>query len=167
MKSKTILSASLFAVLGLQVLSSCNGSSVDTVKTIESSYDHEDKAIELIGEFDAPIFTFSSGGSPSMAMNFVVKPHVISSEKFIVTNVMLPTGTEKNSVLFELPADQKKYTLKNFYVFDKDGNKINLDTHTTFKMTGKVHYSELEKPEKERDNTNFSYKITDVSFEKD
>lgn len=102
-----------------------------------------------------------------MAMNFVVKPYVINSEKFIVTNVMLPTGTEKNSVLFELPADQKKYTLKNFYVFDKDGNKINLNTHTTFKMTGKVHYSELEKPEKERDNTNFSYKITDVSFKKD
>ena len=134
---------------------------------MESSYDNHNKTIELIGEFDAPSFTFSSGKSKTMAMNFIVKPHAISSEKFTAFSVILPVGTENNNVLFELPADQKNYTLKNFNVIDKNGEKINLDTHTTFKMTGTVHYSELEKPEGERDKTNFNYRITDVTFEKE
>jgi hypothetical protein len=34
-------------------------------------------------------------------------------------------------------------------------------------MKGTVHYSEMEKPENEREKDNFSYKITDVSFVKD
>lgn len=167
MKTSKTLAALLFSAIGLISLSSCNGKSVDTIKTMESSYDNQNKTIELIGEFDAPSFTFSSGKSKTMAMHFVVKPHAISSEKFIVFSVMLPVGTEKNSVLFELPADQKNYTLKNFHVTDKNGEKINLDTHTTFKMTGTVHYSELDKPEGERDKNNFAYKITDVTFEKE
>jgi hypothetical protein len=100
-------------------------------------------------------------------MNFVVKSHAFSSEKFTAFSVILPVGIEKNNVLFEIPADQKNYTLKNFYVFDDKGEKINLDSHTTFKMKGTVHYSEMEKPENEREKDNFSYKITDVSFVKD
>ena len=167
MKTQNIIPALLFAATGLVSLSSCNGTSVDTIKAMESNYDNQNKTIVLTGEFDAPSFTFSSGKSKTMSMNFVVKPHAISSEKFTAFSVMLPVGTEKNSVLFELPADKKNYTLKNFHVIDKNGEKINLDTHTTFKMTGTVHYSELEKPEGERDKNNFNYKITDVTFEKD
>ena len=167
MKTQKIIPAVLLASVGLISLSSCNGTSVDTIKALESNYDNQNKTIELIGEFDAPSFTFSSGKSKTMAMNFVVKPHAISSEKFTAFSVMLPVGAEKNSVLFELPADQKNYTLKNFHIIDKNGEKINLDTHTTFKMTGTVHYSELEKPEAERDKTNFNYKITDVIVQKD
>ncbi len=167
MKTKHLISALLLASSGLTLLASCNGGSVDTVKAIESNYDNQNKTIELTGEFDAPSFTFSSGKSKTMAMNFVVKSHAFSSEKFTAFSVILPVGTEKNNVLFDLPADQKNYTLKNFYVFDNNGEKINLDSHTTFKMTGTVHYSELEKPENEREKDNFSYKITDVSFVKD
>jgi len=167
MKTQNIIPALLLSAIGLMSLSSCNGTSVDTIKAMESNYDNQNKTIELTGEFDAPSFTFSSGKSKTMAMNFVVKPHAISSEKFTAFSVILPVGTEKNSVLFELPADQKNYTLKNFHVIDKNGEKINLDTHTTFKMTGTVHYSELEKPEGEQDKNNFNYKITDVTFEKD
>ncbi|MEI2271565.1 hypothetical protein OHD16_05380 [Sphingobacterium sp. ML3W] len=167
MKTQNIIPALLLSAIGLMSLSSCNGTSVDTIKAMESNYDNQNKTIELTGEFDAPSFTFSSGKSKTMAMNFVVKPHAISSEKFTAFSVILPVGTEKNSVLFELPADQKNYTLKNFHVIDKNGEKINLDTHTTFKMTGTVHYSELEKPEDEQDKNNFNYKITDVTFEKD
>jgi len=167
MKTQNIIPALLLSTIGLMSLSSCNGTSVDTIKAMESNYDNQNKTIELTGEFDAPSFTFSSGKSKTMAMNFVVKPHAISSEKFTAFSVILPVGTEKNSVLFELPADQKNYTLKNFHVIDKNGEKINLDTHTTFKMTGTVHYSELEKPEGEQDKNNFNYKITDVTFEKD
>ncbi|MGE8379892.1 MAG: hypothetical protein ACN6PN_16115 [Sphingobacterium sp.] len=167
MKTQNIIPALLLSAIGLMSLSSCNGTSVDTIKAMESNYDNQNKTIELTGEFDAPSFTFSSGKSKTMAMNFVVKPHAISSEKFTAFSVILPVGTEKNSVLFELPADQKNYTLKNFDVIDKNGEKINLDTHTTFKMTGTVHYSELEKPEGEQDKNNFNYKITDVTFEKD
>ncbi|WP_293947276.1 MULTISPECIES: hypothetical protein [unclassified Sphingobacterium] len=167
MKIQRIIAATFVASVSLISLSSCNGTSVDTIKAMESSYDNHNKTIELIGEFDAPSFTFSSGKSKTMAMNFVVKPHAISSEKFTAFSVILPVGTENNNVLFELPADQKNYTLKNFNVIDKNGEKINLDTHTTFKMSGTVHYSELEKPEGERDKTNFNYKITDVTFEKE
>ncbi|MFU1857354.1 hypothetical protein ACK8HY_10075 [Sphingobacterium sp. NGMCC 1.201703] len=167
MKTQKIIPALLVAALGLTSLSSCNGTSVDTIKAMESNYDNHNKTIELTGEFDAPSFTFSSGKSKTMAMHFVVKPHAFSSEEFTAFSVILPVGTEKNSVLFELPEDQKNYSLKNFYVIDKNGEKINLDTHTTFKMKGTVHYSELEKPEAEQDKSNFSYKITDVTFEKD
>ncbi|MGJ1239103.1 hypothetical protein ACLCDV_05745 [Sphingobacterium sp. Lzh-3] len=167
MKTKHSISALFLAFFVLTLFTSCNGDSVDTVKAIESNYENHDKTIELIGEFDAPSFTFSSGKSKTMAMNFVVKSHAFSSEKFTAFSVILPVGTGKNNVLFNVPADQKNYTLKNFDVFDDNGEKINLDSHTTFKMKGKVHYSEMEKPENEREKDNFSYKITDVSFVKD
>ncbi len=166
MKTKHLFSALLLTACSLTLFTSCNGDSVDTVKAIASNYENQDKTIALVGEFDAPSFTFSSGKSKTMEMNFVVKSHAFSSEKFTVINVILPVGTEKNSVLFDIPADQKNYTLKNFYVFDDNGEKINLDSHTTFKMKGTVRYSELEKPENEREKDNFNYKITDVSFVK-
>ncbi|MCW2263282.1 MULTISPECIES: hypothetical protein [Sphingobacterium] len=167
MASKIKIPALLLASLGLISLSSCNGSSIDTIKAMESNYDNEDKSITLIGEFDAPLFTFSSGKSTFIPMNFVVKSSAFSSEKFTATSVILPIGTNKNNVLFEIPMDQKKYSLKDFYVVDNTGEKINLEKHTTYKMTGTVHYTELEKPESERDNTNFNYKITNVIIEKD
>ncbi len=167
MKTKHLISTSLLVSSAIGLFSSCNGSSVDTVKAIESNYDNQNKTITLTGEFDAPSFTFSSGKSKTMAMNFVVKSHAFSSEKFTAFSVILSVGTEKNNVLFEIPTDQKNYTLKNFYVFDDKGEKINLDSHTTFKMTGTVHYNEMEKPVNEREKDNFSYKITDVSFVKD
>ncbi|WP_312791875.1 hypothetical protein [Sphingobacterium sp.] len=166
MKTKHIIPILLLTAISSTSFISCNGTSVDTVKALDSNYENENKTIELVGEFDAPSFTFSSGNSKSISMNFVVKSHPFSSEKFTAFSVILPTGTEKNSILFDLPADQKNYTLKNFYVFDKNGEKINLDSHTTFKMNGTVHYSELEKPEGDREKDNFSYQITDVSFEK-
>jgi len=146
MKPKHLISTSLLVCSGIVLFTSCNGSSVDTVRAIESNYDSQNKTITLTGEFDAPAF---------------------SSEKFTAFSVILPVGTEKNNVLFEIPEDQKNYTHKNFYVFDDKGEKINLDSHTTFKMTGTVHYNEMEKPENEREKDNFSYKITDVSFVKD
>lgn len=167
METKMKMPALLLASFGLLSLSSCNGSSIDTIKAIESNYDKSDKSITLIGEFDAPLFTFSSSKSMFIPMNFVVKSSAFSSDKFIVTSVILPVGSKKNNVLFEPPADQKNYSLKDFYVVDNSGEKINLETHTSYKMTGTVHYTELEKPESERDNTNFDYKITDVTFEKD
>ncbi|ULT26964.1 hypothetical protein KUH03_09155 [Sphingobacterium sp. E70] len=79
MKTQNIIPALLLSSIGLMSLYSCNGTSVDTIKAMESNYDNQNKTIELTGEFDAPSFTFSSGKSKTMSMNFVVKPHAISS----------------------------------------------------------------------------------------
>ncbi|MGJ1421675.1 hypothetical protein ACR79T_18805 [Sphingobacterium spiritivorum] len=167
MKTKSIFPALFITAIGAVWLSSCNGSSVDTVKSLESDYENQNKKVELTGEFDAPSFTFASGRSKTLGMHFVVKPHAISSEKFIVTDVVLPIGTDKNTVVMDIADGQKNYTLKDFYIYDKDGNKYNLDEHTQFKISGTVSYNELEKEESERRTDNFAYKLTDVTIEKD
>lgn len=154
----TALSVSLF---------SCGNGSVEIAKKLQNSYEYEGKTVELTGEFDAPFFTFSSEQSKTIPMAFVVKPGALSSEKERLSDIVLPQGAGKNSVQLELAPDQKKYTLKNFYVFDGKGEKFNLDEHPTFKIKGTVHYAELQKPEADRRADNFAMQITDVTIEKD
>jgi len=162
-KINLILVATAIVSLSLH---SCNNSSVKTVEKLQSGYEYEGEKVELTGEFDAPFFTFSSGRSQSIPMAFVVKASAVSSEKHNVSDVVLPTGSGKNSVLLDLGPEERKYTLKNFYVFDQDGKKYNLDEHPEFKITGTVHYSELQKPAEEQRKDNFSFKITDITIEK-
>jgi hypothetical protein len=167
MKTTSIFSLLLLASLGTITLSSCNGASVDKVKSLESSYENQNQKVELVGEFDAPGFTFSSNNSKTIRMHFVVKSNAFSSEKFVVTDVTLPMGAERNSVVMNLAPDQKNYSLKDFTVYDKSGEKHNLDQHPQFRITGTVTYDELNRPEEERRADNYGYKLTDVSIEKD
>lgn len=146
---------------------SCSNGSVDIAKKLQNSYEYEGKTIELTGAFDAPFFTFSSEQSKTIPMAFVVKPGAMSSEKESISDIVLPQGADKNSVQLDLAPDQKKYTLKNFNVFDSKGEKYNLDEHPTFKIKGTVHYAELKKPEADRRADNFAMQITDVTIEKD
>lgn len=145
---------------------SCSNESVEIAKKLQNSYEYEGKTVELTGEFDAPFFTFSSGQSKTIPMAFVVKPSAISSEKETLSDIVVTQGAGKNSVQLELAADQKKYTLKNFNVYDSKGEKYNLDEHPTFKIKGTVHYAELQKPEADRRADNFTMQITDVTIEK-
>lgn len=148
-------------------LSSCNGDSVKIAKALEEkNYDYEGKQIELIGEFDAPMFTFGGRNSKTLRMAFIVKSHAMSSEKHRIAHVVLPTGEGKNSVTLEMNEDEKNYTLKNFNIYDQSGEKYNLDTHPEFKIKGTVHYSEMKRPENERDNDNFAFEVTDVIITK-
>ncbi|WP_114789295.1 hypothetical protein U0035_07005 [Niabella yanshanensis] len=153
----TALSLSLF---------SCSSESVEIAKKLQNSYEYEGKTVELTGEFDAPFFTFSSGQSKTIPMAFVVKPGAMSSEKESISDIVLPQGADKNSVTLELGPNEKKYTLKNFNVFDDKGEKYNLDQHQSFKIKGKVHYAEFDKPEADRRADNFALQITDVTIEK-
>ena len=162
-KTNLILIATVITSLSL---SSCNNGSVKTVESLQSGYEYEGKKIELTGEFDAPFFTFSSGRSQSIPMAFVVKASAVSSEKHSISDVVLPIGPGKNSVLLEMGEAEKKYTLKNFYVFDQGGAKYNLDEHPEFKITGTVHYDELQKPKEDQRKDNFSFKVTDITIEK-
>lgn len=167
-RKKTVyLAIQMALILFVSLLSACGNSSVKMVQTLQSSYEHEGKKVELVGEFDAPYFTFQSGRSTTMPMGFVVKAHAMSSEKFSISDVVLNIGADKNGVTLDMAPDQKKYTLKNFFVTDNKGEKYNLDEHPQFKITGIVSYSELKKPEGERDNKNFSFNLTDVTIEKD
>lgn len=166
MKTKQTTFSLILASLFLFLLSSCGNDSVKLVQALESGYEHQGKKIELVGEFDAPYFMFQSGRSKTIPMSFVVKAHAMSSEKHNVSGVILNLGTSANSALLDMAADQKKYTLKNFYVFDKNAEKYNLDEHPEFKITGTVNYAEFKKPEGERKKDNFSYEITDVVIEK-
>ncbi|MGN7785472.1 hypothetical protein ACTJIJ_13170 [Niabella sp. 22666] len=148
-------------------LFSCGNESVEIAKKLQNSYEYEGKTVELTGEFDAPFFTFSSGQSKTIPMAFVVKPSAMSSEKESISDIVLPLGADKNSVTLDLEPDQKKYTLKNFNVYDGKGEKYNLDQHQSFKIKGKVHYAEFDKPEADRRPDNFAMQITDVTIEKD
>ena len=163
---KVSLIATTAAVLSISLFS-CSNESVDIVKKLNSSFEYEGKTVELAGEFDAPFFTFSSGNSTTIPMAFVVKPHAMSSEKESISGVVLPLGTDKNSVTLDLAPEEKKYTLKNFNVYDSKGEKHNLDQHPSFKIKGTVHYAELQKPEADRRADNFAMQITDVTIEKD
>ncbi len=163
---KVNLIATIATALSLSLFS-CGNGSVETAKKLQSSYEYEGKTVELTGEFDAPFFTFSSGQSTTIPMSFVVKPGAMSSEKETLSDIVVTQGTGKNSVQLELAADQKKYTLKNFNVYDSKGEKYNLDEHPTFKIKGTVHYAELQKPEADRRTDNFAMQITDVTIEKD
>lgn len=149
------------------IFSSCSNASVDLVKTLQSSFDYHNKQVELQGEFDSPFFMFRSQNSTTIPMSFVVKPHAFSSEKFSVSDVILPMGTSKNNVSLDMMPDQKEYTLKDFTIYDDQGEKHNLDQHPGFKITGTVHYSEMDKPESERKADNFAFKITDIKVIKD
>nr|WP_199082511.1 hypothetical protein [Pedobacter sp. ASV19] len=51
-------------------------------------------------------------------------------------------------------------------MFDNNGAKYNPDEHPQFKITGTVRYDELKKNKEERDNTNFSFKLNDVTIDK-
>jgi hypothetical protein len=146
---------------------SCSNESVEIAKKLQSSYEYEGKTVELTGEFDAPFFTFSSGQSKTIPMAFVVKPSAMSSEKESISDIVLPQGADKNSVTLDLAPDEKKYTLKNFNIYDSKGEKHNLDQHPSFKIKGTVHYTELQKPEADRRADNFAMQITDVTIEKD
>lgn len=147
------------------LFSACNNSSVKIAEAMASGYEYEGKKIELVGKFDAPFFTFKSGNSTILPMDFVVKPHAMSTEEYRISNVILNVGTGNNTVLLDLAPDQRKYTLKNFSVFDSKGKKYNLNEYPQFKITGTVSYNELKKPEGERDNKNFSLNITDVTID--
>lgn len=166
-RKKTTFSAmSIALTLFVLLLSACSNSSVKTAEALGTGYENEGKKIELVGEFDAPFFTFQSGRSTFIPMAFVVKSNAMSSEKHNISDVILNIGPGKNAVILDIPSDQKKYTLKNFFVFDDKGEKYNLDEHPQFKITGTVNYDELKKSEGERDNKNFSLKITDVTIDK-
>ncbi|WP_316837002.1 hypothetical protein [Pedobacter nutrimenti] len=167
MSRKTTVFSAIALNLFVLLLSACNSKSVKIVEALGSGYEYEGKKVELVGEFNAPYFTFMSGRSTVIPMAFVVKSHAMSSEKHSISDVILNLGTGKNTVLLDMAPDQKQYTLKNFFVFDNNGVKYNLDEHPEFKITGTVNYSELKKPEGERDNKNFSFKLTDVAIEKD
>jgi hypothetical protein len=158
----SVIALNLFVLL----LSACNNNSVKIVEALDSGYEYEGKKVELAGEFNAPYFTFMSSKSTVIPMAFVVKSHAMSSEKHSISDVMLNLGTGKNTVLLDMAPDQKQYTLKNFFVFDNNGEKYNLDEHPQFKITGTVSYTELKKPEGERDNKNFSFKLTDIIIDK-
>lgn len=161
----------LFTILSvaatLLFLVSCNGDSVDTVKSLEEkNFNLEGKEIELTGQFDTPFFTISSGKSTTMRMVFMVKSHAMSSEELKVSDIVLAKGEGKNSVTLDMEEGEKNYTLKNFNIYDQDGEKYNLDTHPEFKIKGTVRYAEMKKPEENRNNDNFSYEITDVVITK-
>ncbi len=165
MKTANLI-ATVAAAFSISLLS-CSNESVAIAKKLQSSYEYEGKTIELVGEFDAPFFTFSSANSTTIPMAFVVKPHAMSSDKESISGVVLPLGTGKNNVTLELEPGQKKYTLKNFNVYDDRGEKYNLDQHQSFKIKGKVHYAEFDKPEADRNTDNFAMQVTDVTIEKD
>lgn len=166
MNSKKTAFSAIALNLFVLLLSACNNNSVKIVEALESGYEYEGKKVELAGEFNAPYFTFMSSKSTVIPMAFVVKSHAMSSEKHSISDVILNLGTGKNTVLLDMAPDQKQYTLKNFFVFDNNGEKYNLDEHPQFKITGTVSYTELKKPEGERDNKNFSFKLTDINIDK-
>ncbi len=164
-----LLKQSRLAAFGSAVVLcfSCNSESVDLAKALASSYDYHDKEVTLTGEFDSPFFMFRSQNSTTIPMAFAVKSHAFSSEKVSVSNVILPMGADKNSVVLEMAPDQKQYALKDFNIYDENGEKHNLDTHPSFRISGTVHYSEMDKPETERSPDNFAYEIKDVHIVKD
>ncbi|MCH5688327.1 hypothetical protein LWM68_31135 [Niabella sp. W65] len=163
---KTNLMLAGAAVYAL-ALFSCGNASVELARKLQSSYEYEGKAIELVGEFDAPFFTFSSGQSKTIPMAFVVKLGAMSADKKSISDIVLPQGRTKTAYCWSSTLIKKKYTLKNFYVYDSNGKKYNLDEHPSFKIKGTVHYTELQKPEADRRADNFAMQITDVTIEKD
>ncbi|MCH5720724.1 hypothetical protein [Niabella hibiscisoli] len=103
---KTNLIATVTAALSISLFS-CSNESVEMAKKLQNSYEYEGKTIELVGEFDAPFFTFSSGQSKTIPMAFVVKPSAMSSEKESISDIVLPLGADKNSVTLDLEPDQR------------------------------------------------------------
>ncbi len=78
-------------------LFSCGNASVELARKLQSSYEYEGKAIELVGEFDAPFFTFSSGQSKTIPMAFVVKLGAMSADKESISDIVLPQGRTKTA----------------------------------------------------------------------
>lgn len=162
-------------------LASCGGGSVDLAKELNSSYAHDGKTIEISGKLTTPMMVWGSENRTSIEMIMHTEAALNNTNTEMIQNIMVNYGADKNSAVINVAPDAKEFKQSDIAIYDKDGNK--LTTSDKVKITGKVTYTakgpkketankikvpsyKPESEDKNKDNNDYSFKITDVVIEK-
>lgn len=177
---KKVITSFILAT-GVFALASCGSGSVDLAKELKTSYTHDGKTIEISGKLSTPMMVWGSENRSSIDMVMHTEAALNNTNTEMIQNIMVNYGKGKNSAVIDVAPDAKEFKQSDVAIYDKDGNK--LTTEDKVKITGKVTYTakgpkketkgliqvpsyKPESEDKNKDNNDYSFKITDVVIEK-
>lgn len=177
-KLKSLLAIAVTALL----LTSCGESdSYELVKKLNTSYEYDGKTIEIKGHLSPPSFVWGSlTDRKELSVGLSVPKNINSLSTERTYSFNLKYGEGKNTVKINAAPGADKYSDTDLVFYDANGEE--LSTTDEVVLTAKVTYTAkgptkaspgIKVPsfkgadEKNADNNDYTYTLTEVSFKKD